>query len=171
MVPLRLRIPPRADFQTRQAWLADPDFMSYNMGWEIDHPAYDPMTGCIDWPESQWDAFADLLERPLSECGYFFVEGGASGEALGHVHYVVNHQTASIGFNVVPAHRGSGLGHGFLAVLLESIRQNTNATEAVNEFEDGRIAAVRVHRAAGFKPGGQLNNGGRPVRIWTLALR
>lgn len=168
---LRLRIPDRQDFATRQAWLADPDFMSYNAGWDIVHPGYDRDSGCIDWPESQWEAFESSLRRPLSQHGYFFVEDGVRGEAIGHVHYLVDGETASIGFNVVPSHRGRGIGHDFLAILLEAIRENTTTTEVINEFEDERLAAVRTHRAAGFLPDTATTSAyGRPVRVWRLRL-
>lgn len=41
---LSLRVPTRVEFATRQAWLADPDFMAHNAGWNIDVPGYDPRT-------------------------------------------------------------------------------------------------------------------------------
>ncbi|HZL04517.1 MAG TPA: hypothetical protein VFE45_03705, partial [Coriobacteriia bacterium] len=48
----------------RQAWLADPQMMAYNARWNVNYPGYDSVTGCIDWPETQWSAFeARLLLR------------------------------------------------------------------------------------------------------------
>lgn len=168
---LLLRVPERRDFVMRQAWLADPDFMSYNVGWSVDSPGYDPVTGCIDWLESQWDAFEVGLCQPLSERGYFFVVDGCTGVPIGHVHYAVDGDVAAIGFNVIPARRGEGLGAAFLGLLLERVRWETRATEVVNEFEDGRVAALRVHQDAGFRPDpGTSSAYGRPVRTWRLNL-
>jgi hypothetical protein len=45
----------------RQAWLADPEMMADNASWDVTHPGYDPTTGCIDWPESEWPAFEARL--------------------------------------------------------------------------------------------------------------
>lgn len=168
---LSLRIPERAEFATRQAWLADPDFMSYNAGWRIDIPGYDVGTGCVDWPESQWGAFEERLCRPRDEQGYCFVIDLLTGATLGHVHYTVDGCVASIGFNVIPSHRGQGLGSEFLELLLERIREETEVTEVVNEFEDERVAAVKVHKAAGFRPDPDVSNEyGRPTRTWRLPL-
>lgn len=168
---LSLRVPTRVDFATRQAWLADPDFMAHNAGWNIDVLGYDPETGCVDWPESQWNAFEERLRRPADEQAYYFVVDLLTGAALGHVHYTVDGGVASIGFNVVPSHRGQGLGSEFLELLLARVREETGATEVVNEFEDERLAAVRVHRAAGFRPDPDVGNVyGRPTRRWRLTV-
>lgn len=145
--------------------------MSYNAGWDLTHPGYDRSTGCIDWPESQWDAFEDRLRLPRGEHGYYFVEDGVTGAALGHVHYLVEECVASIGLNVIPSFRGQGLGHEFLAILLAAVQESTSAIEVVNEFEDERLAAVRVHRTAGFRPdAGTTSVYGRPTRAWRLRL-
>jgi hypothetical protein len=45
---LRLHVPSRDEFAVRQGWLADPDMMSYNAGWQIAYRGYDADTGCID---------------------------------------------------------------------------------------------------------------------------
>ena len=41
---LELHVPSRAEFPVRRAWLADPDFMSYNADWDVDHPGHDLST-------------------------------------------------------------------------------------------------------------------------------
>lgn len=168
---LQLRIPDRGDFVTRQTWLADPEFMSYNAGWDISHPGYDRQSGCISWPESEWDAFQQRLDLPLGQCGYFFVESVPDHETLGHIHYTVTGTVAEIGFNVVPRHRGEGLGHQFLSMLIDAVRDLTVATEITNEFEDTRTPAVRTHRRAGFTPDAHTTSEfGRPVRTWRLPV-
>ncbi|MGO1317884.1 MAG: GNAT family N-acetyltransferase [Cellulomonadaceae bacterium] len=125
---LELRVPDRADFPTRQAWL------------------------------------------PPDRHGYYFVENG-NGEALGRVHHAVDGPTAEIGFTVVPRHRGHGLGHRFLAMLVETVRRNTSVAELLNEFEDARTTAVRTHRRAGFVADARTTtHSGRAVRVWRLEL-
>lgn len=165
---LVLHVPRADEFAVRQRWLADPAMMSFNSGWDVPHPGYDRTSGCIDWPESEWPAFEERLGRPGQ--GYFYVLDTGTGEFIGHVHYEVDAgAVASIGFNVVPARRGEGLGGEFVRLLLERVWADSDAVEAANEFEDGRVAAVRVHERAGFVPDPDPTMfSGRPVRVWRL---
>ena len=163
--------PPRPDeFGVRQRWLSDPEMMAYNIGWNIAHPGYHADTGCIDWPESEWPQFAARLARPASQQGYFYVRDDLTGVDLGHVHYEVDADgIAAIGLNVIPSRRGQELGSAFLGLLLDRVWTETAAGCAVNEFEDGRQAAVRLHRRFGFVPDAHPTGAsGRPVRTWRL---
>ncbi|HMO66795.1 MAG TPA: hypothetical protein PKE47_16530 [Verrucomicrobiota bacterium] len=60
--------------------------MAYNAGWNVSHPGYDRDTGCIDWPESEWDAFAERLALPAGQQGYFYVLELEVGAFIGHAH-------------------------------------------------------------------------------------
>jgi RimJ/RimL family protein N-acetyltransferase len=144
--------------------------MSYNAGWPISHPGYDPTTGCIDWPEQDWPAFERRLAMPASEQGYFYVQDDQTGEFLGHIHYQVDPDgTAHIGLNVIPSQRGNGLGTRFMDLLLERVWRDTRATVVVNDFEDDRPAAVHLHQRHGFTPDPETNAAiGRPTRHWRL---
>ena len=74
----------------RQQWLSDPGFMAYNAGWDVQaHPGYDRVTGCIEWPESQWDAFVERLALPADRQGYFYVRDCETGAFVGHAHCAV----------------------------------------------------------------------------------
>lgn len=150
--------------------MLDPQMMSYNAGWQIPHAGYDSTTGCIDWPEEDWPVFERRLAMPASEQGYFYVEDDQTGEFVGHVHYQVDPDgTAQIGLNVIPGRRGLGMGEEFLRLLLERVWRDTDATVVVNEFEDDRTAAVRLHRRQGFTPEPDTNcAAGRPTRRWRL---
>ncbi len=168
---LELRVPLRSEFSIRKVWLADPEFMSYNAGWDLNSPGYDPVTGCIDWPELHWDAFEEQLCMPAEERAYFYVFDSRIGEPVGHVYYTVDGGVSSIGLNVIPTRRGQGLGAEFLELLLQRIREDTAVTEVINEFEDGRIAARRLHQKAGFRPDPKTGVGyGRPTRKWRLRV-
>lgn len=167
---LRLHVPSPEEFTIRQAWLLDPEMMAYNAGWPISYAGYNPATGCIDWPEGAWPAFEARLARPASEQGYYFVQEDETSEFLGHVHYELHSDgTAHIGLNVIPARRGTGLGMRFMNHLLERIWQDTEAAAVINEFEDGRLDAVRLHRRCGFVPEPTTSSAhGRPTRAWRL---
>ena len=147
--PLRLRLPIRAEFRIRQGWLRNPEMMSYNAGWALAHPGYDNDTGCIEWCEPEWDTFGARILLPAEQQGYFFVED-AAGTPVGHAHAWVANNVAEIGFNIVPNHRGPGVGHAALPLLLDHIWANTHVNAATNELEEARAAASTTHLRAGF---------------------
>lgn len=141
--------------------------MAYNAGWELSHPGYDNDTGCIEWPEAEWDDFEERVALPPERQGYFFVED-MHGTPLGHAHYWVTDDIAEIGFNIVPSRRRQGLGQAALALLLTRIWADTSVSAATNAFEDSRAAAVTAHRRAGFTPVGISHAQVRPTTIWRL---
>ena len=167
---LELHVPTRAEFGIRQAWMSDPELMAYNAGWDVNHHGYDRETGCIEWPESEWDAFAERLALPADRQGYFYVRDTETKELVGHAHYMVEADGAAhIGLNVVPRHRARGLGEQVLRLLVERIWQDTAAVEIVNDLEDERLPAVRVHRRCGFEPDRDTRSvWGRATRVWRL---
>lgn len=168
---LNLHVPTVDEFGVRQAWLADPEMMSYNAGWAIDHPAYDRATGCIDWPKTEWPAFQTRLALPLARQGYYYVLDTDTDQFIGHIHYLVlRDRTAEIGFNVVPERRGERLGAQLLQMLLDRVWEDTSAETIVQEFEDERIAAVKLHQRHGFIPARELaSTSGRLTRTWRLS--
>lgn len=150
--------------------MRDPEFMAYNAGWNVGYPGYDRETGCIEWPESEWDAFAKRLALPADRQGYFYVRDTEAGAFVGHAHYMVEPDGAAhIGLNIVPARRGGGRGGQVLHLLVERIWQGTAVEEIVNEFDDERAAAASVHRKCGFEPDPDTHSDwGRPARTWRL---
>ena len=63
----------------RRAWLVDPQMMAYNARWNVNYPGYDPVNGCIDWPETQWSAFEARLQQPAERQGHFYVLDTTTG--------------------------------------------------------------------------------------------
>ncbi|AOZ73198.1 hypothetical protein BK816_07730 [Boudabousia tangfeifanii] len=147
-----LRTPTREEFSVRQAWLADPEMMSFNAGWPIDNDSYDRETGCFDWSEDRWD---DWIERRLSlpgdVQGYFYVIDEGSGEPVGHAHYMVNGNWAEIGLNTVPRLRRQGIASQVLPLLLERVWRDTSVDFAMNLIEQSQQAAVALHEKFGFE--------------------
>lgn len=141
--------------------------MSYNAGWDLVHPGYDNETGCVEWPEPEWDAFEARITLPAEQQGYFFVED-AAGTPLGHAHYWVANNVAEIGFNIVPNHRGQGFGHAALQLLLDRIWATTHVDAATNEFEESRAAASAAHLRAGFSRTGTGGTEAKPTTLWRL---
>lgn len=167
---LELHVPARSEFVVRQRWLADPEMMAFNAGWEVASEGYDRATGCIRWPQEEWAAFELRLRLPSTQHGYFYVRDVGTGAFVGHVHYVVDERSsASIGLNVEPSSRGRGWGVEMLRLLVEYIWSHTDAVEIANEFEDERLSAVRTHQRCGFVPDPRTGaEWGRPTRTWRL---
>lgn len=167
---LSLHVPTIAEFSVRRAWLTDPEMMSYNAGWSIRHPGYDPASGCIDWPESDWSAFQARLALPPARQGFYYIRDTDTDEFIGYIHYLVDPAgTAEIGFNVIPERRGRGLGAQFLRLLLRRVWEDTPAQAIVQEFEDERLAAVQVHQHCGFTPDAETTSViGRQTRAWRI---
>ena len=52
---LALHVPALDELWYRERLLADPDTMRYNRGYHLNVPGYHDDTGCIDFPQSQWE--------------------------------------------------------------------------------------------------------------------
>jgi DNA gyrase subunit B len=171
---VRFRTPRRDEMAIRQRWLADPEFMAYNAGWDVDDVRYHRDTGCVDFPPGDWDAWYDSwISQGVR--GYWFVEDG-SGRVVGHAHYRVEREgdgrrVAHIGASVQPDHRRHGLGLATFAELVRRLRDDGVADLARNELDAGRIGAIRIHRALGFRPGAVVNDPVHgPITTWELVL-
>lgn len=108
MTSLALHRPTLSELAIRQQWLRDLQMMAFNAGWHLRHAGYDDATGCIDWPEAEWEAFIADYSEP-ARAGYFYLRDVGAGEFVGHTHYHLNnHGDAESGTNVVPARSGAG---------------------------------------------------------------
>lgn len=137
----------------RRSWLADLDMMSFNRGWALDDRGYDGVTGCIEFPENRWSDWYDRWVGRPSDRRYWFVVD-SQGQPVGHVFFRLDQEdgrVAHVGVNIVPARRGRGLGALALDLLLDEVRRDGRAAVAVNEFEDTRTAAARMHQTRGFR--------------------
>lgn len=171
---ITLRHPTLDEMSLRQAWLADRYMMSFNRGWALKARGYDNATGCLEFPPDVWPAWYDAWVRQPSDRNYWFID--LQGHAVGHAFFRLDTQdgrVAHVGVNVVPAQRGRGLGVSALGLLLDEIRRDGRAAVAVNEFEDTRVAAVRLHRALGFRRTASVGPApdGSTVGRWELPLR
>ena len=68
MKKVTLYIPKVEDLWFRQACMKDPATMSYNAGYDVTYSGYHYDTGCIDFPESEWEFW---LNKKITLRGYF----------------------------------------------------------------------------------------------------
>lgn len=126
----------------RQALMNDPETMSYNAPWA-------PPNGCIDFPESEWDAWLEVQQSNFPECGCFYLlndDGKPVGEVSWHGY--------GIGIHVLihADERGKGYGREGLHLLAEEAFRYPEISELMNAFEPARAAALKIHLQEGFVP-------------------
>lgn len=144
---LTLKIPFLEDMPFRQAMLSDPETMTYNRGgapWE----GYDPATGCIAFPESEWAAWLDAWvgHAPERYCAFLSDEGRLVGEVNWH------RGGREMGIVVAAGERGKGYGVQGLRLLTDEAFRLGEIDRLENRFEADRDRALSVHLAAGFVP-------------------
>lgn len=153
MTGIELYVPRREDLWFRQKLLADPATMSYNKGYELGFPEYHNDTGCIDFPESNWDGWYARWVDGEPERFYAYLRDKETGEFLGEVNL---YQTTGpgvyeMGIVLHSAQRGKGCAKPGLTLLLAQAFEKMGAQEVTNRFERTRTAALRIHQAAGFR--------------------
>ena len=117
---LSLHVPALKDMPYRQALLKQPETMAYNAGQPYEAPGYDPTTGCIDFPMSDWRWWRDVWLRALPERfdAFLYEEGvGFVGEVCWY--YDAETESTCVGVLVEGKHRGRGVGTEGLKLITE----------------------------------------------------
>jgi diamine N-acetyltransferase len=156
---VRLYEPLLTDLWYRKHLLSDPETMSYNRGYNLSFPGYHNETGCIDFPESGWEAWYRFFCQSEPERYYAYIVRCSDGAFLGEVNL---HQNASggwydMGIVLEAAYRGKGYSTEALRLLLNEAFGHLGADEVRNDFERDRSAALKAHLAAGFRVIGEEN--------------
>lgn len=163
---VRLYKPLLGDLLYRKQLLSDPETMSYNRGYELGFSGYHNETGCIDFPESDWEAWYNWFCKSEPQRYYAYIVRCSDGVFLGEVNL---HQNASgnwydMGIVLEAAYRGKGYSTEALRLLLAEAFDRLGASEVRNDFEPERSAALKAHLAAGFRVIGE-ENGVVQVRV------
>ena len=156
---VRLYKPLLSDLLYRKQLLSDPETMSYNRGYALGFAGYHNETGCIDFPESDWEAWYRYFCQSEPERYYAYIMRCSDGVFLGEVNL---HQNASggwydMGIVLEAVHRGKGYSTEALRLLLQEAFDRLGADEVRNDFEPDRSAALKAHLAAGFTVRGEEN--------------
>lgn len=151
---LDLYVPKRADLWFRRELLSDPETMSYNRGCGLELPEYHNDTGCIDFPEGNWDGWAARWLRREPERYYAYLRRKSDGAFLGEVNLYRAETPGwyNIGIVLHSRYRGLGYSREGLDLLLETAFEDLGAAGVQNNFEKTRKAAWQLHLAAGFVP-------------------
>jgi len=148
---LTLYVPALADMPYRQRLLSDPETMAYNRGYDLAFDGYHPDTGCIDFPEANWEDWYAAWVGRAPERFYAY----ARHTSLGFVGEVDLRGTElgayEMGVVIEAKYRGRGFGKAALSLLMDVAFEQLSAREVRNDFEEERHAALQAHRDCGFE--------------------
>lgn len=143
---LSLYVPGVEELWFYQKLLSDPATMSYNAHWF-------PPDGCIGFPESEWPDWHACWVGQTPARFYAYLRRDADGAFVGDVNYhrVPERDSWEIGILIHAPERGKGYGREGLQLLLDRAFRVDGVPRLCNCFEPSRRAALRIHRAAGFR--------------------
>ena len=158
MEKLELYIPKREDLWFRQKMMSDAETMSYNANWDVSYDGYHRDTGCIDFPEEEWDDFLAYCTGREPEQFYAYIKRVSDGEWLGEVcfHYTPDKDWWDMGIVIHAPYRGRGYSVPALRLMLDHAFRDCGVTRIHNDFEVARneVSAWKAHLAAGFRDQG-----------------
>ena len=146
---LRLYIPRKEDGWFYVRMMSDPATMAYNAPWF-------PPDGGIPNAAEEWDGLCAGWIGHTPERFYAYLQRISDGAFVGDVNYHLNSQGTQYDMGVViyAPERGKGYGRTGLRLLLDRAFRMDGIPCLHNDFETGRDAACRIHRAAGFRDAG-----------------
>lgn len=152
MSRLCLHVPELNEFWYRKKLMEDPETMSYNRGYDLDFAGYDKGTGCIAFPEEEWESCYNYFVGNEPERFYAYLVNTENGEFVGEVnaHKSVGHDWYDMGIVIEAKHRGKGYANEGLRLLLHHAFIDMGAMAVHNSFEKSRNAALKAHEHAGF---------------------
>ena len=162
-----------ADMAFRREMMEDPDTMAYNAGWEVSYPGYHKDTGCIDFPEPEWEADFARLTRQAPGQFYAYLREKSSGAFLGEVSFHPGEGPWSeLGVVLHAPYKGRGYGRAALALLARKAFEDMDLPALRNAFEPERAAAMAIHKAVGFREVGRdtMDRFGKPQALLVLEL-
>lgn len=149
---LILHIPTLDELWYRQRLMSDPDTMSYNSGYDLSLTGYHRDTGCIDFPEEEWQEWYEYFVGQEPTRYYAYIVRRSDGAFIGEVNLHRNDDRPwhEMGIVIEARHRGHGYSVWALRLLLAHAFEKMDIEAVHNDFEDVRDAAVRAHLSAGF---------------------
>ena len=162
-----------ADMWFRREMLENPNTMAYNAGWDVSFPGFHPDTGCIDFPESEWETAFTRLTQKTPGFFYAYLWEKASGTFMGEVSFHPGDGPWSeLGVVLHAPYKGRGYGRAALELLAEEAFMRRGIRALRNTFEPERSAALAIHKAVGFREVGRdsMVRFGKPQALLVLEL-
>lgn len=149
---LYLHIPACKELWYRQKIMQDPDTMNYNKGYNMDFDGYDKETGCIAFPEQEWEDWYDYFIEKEPQRFYAYITRKKDDVFIGevNVHKSPDAFWHEMGIVLEAEYRGKGYAAEAMRLLLQHAFEDMNVDAVHNGFETERTAAVSTHLSAGF---------------------
>ncbi len=149
---IRLHVPALQELWYRERLMSDPATMSYNRGYDLPFEGYDPQTGCLLFPRTQWSDWYAYFIGQEPERYYAYIVRETDGAFLGEVnlHKSAIHDWHEMGIALEARYRGMGYSTRALRLLLARAFDVIGARAVHNDFENSRAAAARAHLSVGF---------------------
>ncbi len=149
---LTLYIPKPEDGWFYVQMLSDPATMAYNAPWF-------PPDGCVPFTEADWPGWYKNWIGREPERFYAYLRRQSDGAFVGGVdcHHSPARDWWDVGIVIYAPERGKGYGRQGLRLLCEHAFRVMGVPRLHNEFEPSRAAALRIHRAVGFRETGTEN--------------
>lgn len=155
---VELYVPTIEELDYRQGIMADPETMSYNKEYDLGFEGYHNDTGCIDFPESEWQDWYDYFVGQEPERFYAYIKRKEDGTFIGEVNvHKSSDDHYDMGIMIEAKYRGQGYSKEALNLLLRHAFEEMKANAVHNDFEDERDAAMKVHLNCGFREVGREN--------------
>lgn len=149
---LRLHVPSIQELWYRRHIMGDPATMAYNRGYDLPFEGYDPQTGCLPFPDTEWADWYAYFIGQEPERYYAYIMRKSDGAFLGEVnlHKSAEHNWHEMGIVLEARYRGMGYSTEALSLLLKHAFNVMGADAVHNDFESSRLAALHAHLTAGF---------------------
>lgn len=146
-----LHRPKISDLWYRKQLMADTETMAYNKGYEP-FEGYDRETGCIQFPENEWQSWYDYFIGNEPERFYAYIVRAEDQAFIGEVnlHKSRENDWHEMGIVIEAKYRGQGYAKEALRLLVGYGFEQMQVAAIHNMFEIEREAAIRTHLAVGF---------------------
>ena len=150
---MKLIIPQLNELSYRKKILSDPDTMAYNKDYDLNLYGYDKKTGCIKFPESQWQHWYSYWIGREPERFYSYIFVGEIGTYIGEValRYVEAEKAHVINVIIEAQYRGRGYGKIALELLLQKAFIDLKLKRVIDEIPVTRKDSIKLFERIGFR--------------------
>ncbi len=138
------------DLWFRHDCMADPETMSYNAGYDVSFNGYHYDTGCIDFPQDEWESWhKNKFSNP--DFFYAYILDTETKNFVGYINY---HKSSEgryeMGIVINSKFKGQGYMRPSMLKFLETAKQN-GITALWDSVPKSREVALKVFFDLGFK--------------------
>ncbi len=148
MKKVNLYVPEVKDLWFRQLVMSDPGSMSYNAGYDVSYAGYHYDTGCIDFPEENWETWHK--EKIASGAIFYaYIQDSETKKFVGYLNYRKEGDKCMMGIVMHSKSQGQGYMRPAMKALIARAKQD-GITTICDNVPKSREHALRVFFDLGF---------------------